>query len=185
MALLDSSENLLRAKRNGSNTQNVWDISSLRMEWPPKSVNVLSFCRSLDPKPTSSFAAWCHQTSQETSPLQNWYKRWKVTTTPSRQRSWSATNFTLNPGESVATFVSELRTLAQTCNFGDFLGDMLRDQLVCGINDDYIQRRLACGVCRVGCSHRAGDEIFVELSTKPLSWISIQPQGWISIQFQE
>ena len=46
------------------------------------------------------------------------------------------------PGESVATFVSELRTLAQTCNFGDSLGDMLRDHLVCGINDDYIQRRL-------------------------------------------
>ena len=45
-------------------------------------------------------------------------------------------------GESVATFVSELRTLAQTCNFGDSLGDMLRDRLVCGINDNYIQRRL-------------------------------------------
>ena len=35
------------------------------------------------------------------------------------------------PGESVATFVSELRTLAQTCNFGDSLGDMLRNRLVC------------------------------------------------------
>ena len=34
------------------------------------------------------------------------------------------------PGESVVTFVSELRTLAQTCNFGDSLGDMLRDRLV-------------------------------------------------------
>ena len=42
----------------------------------------------------------------------------------------------------MATFVSELRTLAQTYNFGDSLGDMLRDRLVCGINDDYIQRRL-------------------------------------------
>ena len=40
------------------------------------------------------------------------------------------------------TFVSELRTLAQTCNFGGSLGDMLRDPLVCGINDDYIQHHL-------------------------------------------
>ena len=35
----------------------------------------------------------------------------------------------------VTTFVSELWTLVQTCNFGDSLGDMLRDRLVCGIND--------------------------------------------------
>ena len=34
---LDSSENLLRAKRNGSNTQNVWHISSPRMERPQES----------------------------------------------------------------------------------------------------------------------------------------------------
>ena len=44
------------------------------------------------------------------------------------------------PGESVATFVSELRSLAEFCNFGGALEDMLRDRIVCGIND--IQRRL-------------------------------------------
>ena len=31
------------------------------------------------------------------------------------------------PGEFVVTFVSKLRTLAQTSNFGDSLADMLRD----------------------------------------------------------
>ena len=46
------------------------------------------------------------------------------------------------PGESVATFVSELRCLAEFCNFGAALEDMLRDCLVCGINDAGIQRRL-------------------------------------------
>lgn len=46
------------------------------------------------------------------------------------------------PGESVATFVAELRALGQTCGFGDTLEDMLRDRLVCGVKDERIQRRL-------------------------------------------
>ena len=45
-------------------------------------------------------------------------------------------------GESVAKFVSELHLLAEFCNYGATLDDMLRDRLVCGINDDHIQRRL-------------------------------------------
>jgi len=45
-------------------------------------------------------------------------------------------------GESVAKFVSELRSLAEFCNYGATLDDMLRDRLVCGIHDDHIQRRL-------------------------------------------
>jgi transposase InsO family protein len=44
--------------------------------------------------------------------------------------------------ESVAEFVSELRKLAENCQFGETLEDMLRDRLVCGINDDSVQRRL-------------------------------------------
>ena len=46
------------------------------------------------------------------------------------------------PGESVATFVAELRSLAEFCNFGEVLEDMLRDRLVCGIRDEAIQKRL-------------------------------------------
>ena len=45
-------------------------------------------------------------------------------------------------GESVASYVAQLRNTAQHCNFGDTLDLMLRDRLVCGINDDRIQRRL-------------------------------------------
>ena len=45
-------------------------------------------------------------------------------------------------GESVATYISELRGLEQFCNHGDSLETMLRDRLVCGINDESIQRRL-------------------------------------------
>ena len=46
------------------------------------------------------------------------------------------------PQETVATFLSELRALEQNCNFGDTLNDMLRDRLVCGVDDDHIQCRL-------------------------------------------
>ena len=44
-------------------------------------------------------------------------------------------------GESVASFVAELRHLAIDCEFGDSLNEMLRDRLVCGVNDSRIQRR--------------------------------------------
>uniref|UniRef100_A0A8C6WZ84 ribonuclease H n=1 Tax=Neogobius melanostomus TaxID=47308 RepID=A0A8C6WZ84_9GOBI len=45
-------------------------------------------------------------------------------------------------GQSVANFVAELRQLSEHCEFGAVLDDMLRDRLVCGINEDAIQRRL-------------------------------------------
>ena len=38
--------------------------------------------------------------------------------------------------------MSELRSLVEFCNFGTALDDMLRDRLVCGINDSAIQRKL-------------------------------------------
>eukprot|EP00731_Ephydatia_muelleri_P025047 Em0017g130a len=45
-------------------------------------------------------------------------------------------------GENVAQFVAELRRIAQHCEFGPALDDMLRDRLVCGLRDDKVQRRL-------------------------------------------
>ena len=46
------------------------------------------------------------------------------------------------PGESVATFVAQLRQLTEHCEFGDSLEEMLRDRLVCGIADGRMQRAL-------------------------------------------
>lgn len=45
-------------------------------------------------------------------------------------------------GESVASYMSELRKLAEYCNFDNYLTDMLRDRLVCGIADERVQRLL-------------------------------------------
>ena len=49
---------------------------------------------------------------------------------------------TRQPGESVATYVSELHAIAKHCNFGASLQAMLRDQIVCGISGKVVQRRL-------------------------------------------
>ena len=48
-----------------------------------------------------------------------------------------------NSGETVAVYVAELRDIAQDCNYGNTLKEMLRDRLVCGINHQGIQRKLS------------------------------------------
>ena len=44
--------------------------------------------------------------------------------------------------ESVSTYVAELHALAANCNFKDTLDVMLRNRMVCGINDTATQKRL-------------------------------------------
>ncbi len=46
------------------------------------------------------------------------------------------------PSESVSAYVAALRDLALKCDYGDYLQDMLRDHLVCGVNHRGIQRKL-------------------------------------------
>ena len=46
------------------------------------------------------------------------------------------------PGESVSTYLAELRSIAEYCNYGPSLEALLRDRLVCGINNEKIQQRL-------------------------------------------
>ena len=45
-------------------------------------------------------------------------------------------------GETVAMFVSELHSLAEFCNFGTSLDDMIRDRVICGINNTKIQQKM-------------------------------------------
>ena len=46
------------------------------------------------------------------------------------------------PGEFVAIYIAKIQALSQYCNFGDTLEPMLRDRIVCGINDVQTQKRL-------------------------------------------
>jgi len=49
---------------------------------------------------------------------------------------------TQREGESIAQYVAELRQIAKSCDFGQFLNRALRDRLVSGLRSQGIQRRL-------------------------------------------
>ena len=44
--------------------------------------------------------------------------------------------------EVVATYIAELRKIAEFCDYGPVLADMLRDRLICGIANKTVQRHL-------------------------------------------
>ena len=44
--------------------------------------------------------------------------------------------------ESVAEYEAELRRLATHCAFGNYLGEAIRDRIVCGLCSESIQKRL-------------------------------------------
>lgn len=49
---------------------------------------------------------------------------------------------TREPEQLISDYLAQLRKLAEPCEFGNSLEEMLRDRLVIGINNDRIQRRL-------------------------------------------
>ena len=49
---------------------------------------------------------------------------------------------TRGPQQSVASYIAALRAQAERCNYRGRLKEMLRDRLVCGVNNNVIQKRL-------------------------------------------
>ena len=45
-------------------------------------------------------------------------------------------------GETIANYMTELRRLSKHCDFGDYLDTVLRDQLVCGLYHEDVQRKI-------------------------------------------
>ena len=50
---------------------------------------------------------------------------------------------TQSEDETVSQYIAKLRNLAEGCDFKNYLEEPLRDQLVCGIKNESIQRRLS------------------------------------------
>ena len=76
-------------------------------------------------------------------------------------------------GEPVASYVCRLREVARRCNFGQALSEMLRDRLVCGVNDERIQKRLLLeakltldGALKIAQAQEAAEKCSREISAK-------------------
>ena len=85
-------------------------------------------------------------------------------------------------GESVATYIAELKHLSEHCEFAGILEDMLCDRLVCGINDSRIQRRLLAEpdlnykkACELVLALEAADKSAQELQAKSSSINFVKP----------
>ena len=65
-------------------------------------------------------------------------------------------------GEHVSDFVAALRNMAEHCNYGSSLENMLRDRLVSGINNARIQRRL---LSEVDLTFKKAYEIALSMET--------------------
>ena len=50
-------------------------------------------------------------------------------------------NHSQEQAESIDTYITSLRALAETCEFGALKEDLLRDQIVCGVRDKGIRRK--------------------------------------------
>lgn len=69
------------------------------------------------------------------------------------------------PHESIADYIVELKHLARTCNFGQFLSEALRDRLICGMTNANIQKKLLSGekitleeACKIAMSMELASE---------------------------
>ena len=47
-----------------------------------------------------------------------------------------------NEGESIDAYVTDLRILSKSCEYGDLADSLLRDRLVCGVKKDTVRSRL-------------------------------------------
>ena len=55
--------------------------------------------------------------------------------------------------ETIDTYITTLRALAETCEFGTLKDDLIRDRIVCGVRDKGIRRKLLqeCGLTLSKC----------------------------------
>lgn len=69
-------------------------------------------------------------------------------------------------GQSISAFIAELRKLSVHCNFGDQLKNVLRDQIMCGVQDPALQRQLPS---ETALTFKLAEERAMEVETAALN----------------
>ena len=85
---------------------------------------------------------------------------------------------TQQPGESISSYVVELRKLTEFCDFGESLNDMLRDKFVSGLRNTKTQHRL---LSEKGLTFAKAQEIAqaMELADKDVKSLQSGPQTFV------
>ena len=81
-----------------------------------------------------------------------------------------------HPGESIATFMSELRKLSEHCDFGNQL-DTIHDRLVCGVADERIQRKLLAEPSTMTLKQASTIAIGMETASRNMAQLQTTPQA--------
>jgi len=82
-------------------------------------------------------------------------------------------------GESLSSFVADLKRLSLNCNYGEHLSAALRDQLVAGIRNDSTKRRL---LTEVGLTFDKAVNIAGQLEVADKEVVSLQTTSSLAIQ---
>lgn len=64
---------------------------------------------------------------------------------PKKNTTWERHVFNTRaqkPDETIDEYVTDLRSKAITCEFGDLMDSLIRDRIVCGIKDDATRKQL-------------------------------------------
>ena len=84
------------------------------------------------------------------------------------------------PGESVATYIAELKRLSNHCDFAGTLEDLLCDRLMCGINDSRIQH---CLLAEPNLTHKKANELALAIEAADKSAQDLQDKSSTVNQF--
>eukprot|EP00795_Rhopilema_esculentum_P012573 gene12573-3272_t len=76
--------------------------------------------------------------------------------------------------ESISDYIVELKKLASTCDFWDFLSIALRDRLVCGLRSDTIQRKL---LTEIDLTFDKAQRITVAMELAQKNAVDLQPSS--------
>ena len=78
-------------------------------------------------------------------------------------------------GQSIREFLAKLQKLAETCEFGNYRDEALRDRLVCGINSKATRRKLL-GEAELSLKKAVDIVVGMELTDKEINQFSNEKQ---------